>query len=94
MAQPQGSLQDKESAAFIVDASDSGVNKRVQLMNTAFNPIANWTLVKVGNNIKATYPDSVTEVYEYREFTTVIYEITVVYTTSSKDILDTVTRTA
>lgn len=32
MAQPQGSLQDKESAAFIVDTNDGGTNKRVQIM--------------------------------------------------------------
>lgn len=32
MAQPQGSLQDKESAAFIVDTNDGGTNKRVQVM--------------------------------------------------------------
>ena len=32
MAQPPGSLQDKESSAFIVDTNDGGVNKRVQVM--------------------------------------------------------------
>lgn len=87
-------INDRQKDSFIQDSADQGTNRRVQFMNTAFNPIANWTLVKVGNNILASYPNSVTEVYRYREFTTTIYEITVVYTTSSKDILDSVTRTA
>ena len=39
MAQPQGSLQDKDFQAFIVDTNDNGVNRRVEVMNGASNPV-------------------------------------------------------
>lgn len=88
------SASDRERLSHIEDAVDGGDNKRVQIMNSAFSPLNNWILVKNGNNIQASYPTSNVEVYQYRESTTVIYEITVTYTNSTKEILSSVARTA
>lgn len=56
MAQPEGSLQDKESSAFIKDVVDNQPNKRVQVMNDATNPIP----VDIGSANVTILGDSIT----------------------------------
>jgi hypothetical protein len=45
------------------------------------------------DSIYATYPNDVTEVYTYKKSGSTVGIITVVYTTSSKEILSTVIKT-
>lgn len=57
-------------------------------------PDAGWLTGQVGRKIVATYPNSTTEVYTYKLNTTTLFELTVVYTTSAKEYIDYVERTA
>lgn len=47
----------------------------------------------LGRKIVVTYPDSVTEVYTFNQGSTTLYALTVIYTTSTKDVLSSVERT-
>lgn len=84
----------REFDSYIEDTVDLGTNRRVQLMPSGFNPLENWALQAVGNNILASYPSATTEVYKYRQVTTVVYELTVTYTNSTKEVFLSVERTA
>lgn len=64
--------------------------------NTAVRviPDGGWVSGEVGRKIVATYPNSVTEVYTYKLNAATLFVLTVVYTTSSKEFIDYVERTA
>lgn len=96
----QNSASDRERLSHIEDATDLGDNKRVQVMQpinldpNEFIQGTNWLMLAVGNNIQATYPTATTEVYKFRQTTTVIYEITLTFTDSTKEVLTSAERTA
>lgn len=49
---------------------------------------------KVGHKIEVTYPSSSVEVYAFKDGTTMLYELTITYTSSTKDNLQSAERTA
>lgn len=58
------------------------------------NIFSNWPFLSVGNNIQASYPDDVTEVYQFKHNTTLVVELTVTYQDAEKDVLLSCERTA
>ena len=74
------------------------LNDASQVLGYAFNRVDNSLTVApflvgaVGRKIEASYPDSVTEVYTYKEGSDTLYSIRVVYSSSAKDTLSSVER--
>jgi hypothetical protein len=70
----------------VIKNSSNDVNKTIG--------VDGFLVGKVGHRIECTYPDAVTEVYTFKDGSTVLYTITLVYTTSSKEFLSSAERTA
>lgn len=49
---------------------------------------------KVGHKMTVTYPSGTTEVYSFYDGSTLLYELTIVYTDSTKESLSSVERTS
>jgi len=79
-------INNREFDKFVLDAEG---NTAVRVL-----PDAGWVSGQVGRKIEATYPNSVTEVYTYKLNAATLFALTVVYTTSSKEFIDYVERTA
>lgn len=75
-------------------ADTSSIKNRVRIYDSNGNPIIAG-LVKIPYNaITTSYPTATTEVYQYRESSitsSILANVTIVYTTSDKDILSYVT---
>ena len=71
-----------------------------QAMKSAYNDVNasittdGFLTGKIGRKIEMASPDSVTEVYSFMEDGVMLYEITVIYTDSTKETLVSAERTA
>jgi hypothetical protein len=79
-------INNLEKDKFVLDAEG---NTAVRVI-----PDGGWVSGAIGRKIIATYPNSVTEVYTYKLNAATLFVLTVVYTTSSKEFIDYVERTA
>jgi hypothetical protein len=85
---------DRERDKFEENASDGGTDVRVSVKNDFIKTLDSFVLLAVGNKIEATYPDTVTEIYTFKNFATTLYVLTVIYTDGTKEIFSSVERTA
>lgn len=71
-----------------------------QSIRTSFNDldaslaISSFLVGQVGRKIDVSYPDTVTEVYNFSENGDALYELTIVYTDATKASLESAERTA
>ena len=79
--QPILSVENIHNQAFNRDAQVLGV-------------MSGFLPMKVNRQIAVAYPNSTTETYTYKEGSTTLFVLTVVYTDSTKASISTVTRTS
>jgi hypothetical protein len=61
--------------------------------HTFIKTLDGWVFHAVGRKIEITYPSSTVEVYSFLQGGTLIYEVTVTWSNSTKDTLTSVERT-
>jgi hypothetical protein len=84
MSQTSKPMSERDFSQVIKNSSNE-VNKTIG--------VDGFLVGKVGHRIEVTYPDSTTEVYTFKDGTNILYAITLVYTTSSKEFLSSAERT-
>ena len=92
--------RDREQASFRENPTDQGVDRRVADLDahTKLDDIVNNGSLLAGiawDYVKATYPNTTTEVYTFRtggSGGSVVATVTVTYTDATKEDLDEVTR--
>lgn len=70
--------------------TDREMNKFAEAQSTTVIKVASLGELDIpigANKIEASYPSSTTEVYTYKQNTTVLKTVTVTYTNSSKSVL-------
>ena len=84
MAQTQKPMSEMDFQQVIKQSSND-VNKTIG--------VDGFIVGKVGHKMTVGYPNSTTELYSFYDGSTLLYQITIVYTTSTKDLLASVERT-